>query len=442
MKEIWVRMLTKGRSSPLLTGTALLFVSMTIVNGGNYLFNLILGRWLGPAYFADLSLLVTLMLMMTFITITFQLTAAKFAAAYTAQEDVERLLGMRLWLARQAWIWGGLFALILILGAPFWQQFFHTVSMWPFIILGVGIPVYLAQGVERGMLQGQMRFSRLALSYQAEMVVRLLGGLLMVFMGWGVNGAVAAMSLSFLASWLVAKTNWQFSLPTIFKRLKLPAAFSKIDKRVIIAFSVPVIVTQLSQILINNSDILIVKRYFPPIEAGQYAALALIGRIVFFATWSVTTALFPIVAQKQQKKENHRYLLVSGLTLVGSVSAVIILMAWWQPTLIIDILFGAAYQEMAPLLWLYAVATGIYSLANVVINYRLSADNSFGAYIGVAGGIAQVICLSIWHDSLQQVIFIQIGLMSTLLFVLLLWDSGLQYIAKRSAHLTYEPLRG
>ena len=440
MKEKWIRIFAKARTSPLLTGTALLFVSMTIVNGGNYLFNLILGRWLGPAAFADLSLLVTLMLMMTFVTITFQLTAAKFAASYTVQEDTKRLQEMRVWLARQAWMWGGLIALILVLGAPFWQEFFHTVSMWPFIILGVGIPVYLAQGVERGMLQGQVRFGRLALSYQAEMVVRLVGGLLLVLMGWGVNGAVAAMSLSFLASWLIAKTDWQFSLSTTFKQQKLSTALSKIDKKIIIAFSWPVIVTQLSQILINNSDILIIKRYFPPTEAGQYAALALIGRIVFFATWSVTTALFPIVAQKQQQKEDHRYLLATGLVLVGSVSAVITLIAWWQPTLIIDILFGAAYQKMAPLLWLYAVATGIYALANVIINYRLSADNSFGAYIGVAGGIAQVACLSIWHNSLQQVIFIQIGLMSMLLFVLLLWDSRLQYIKKRSPQLAYQSL--
>ena len=50
-----------GRAGSILSGGALLFASMTVVNAGNYLFNLILGRWLGPEAFSDLSLIVTLL---------------------------------------------------------------------------------------------------------------------------------------------------------------------------------------------------------------------------------------------------------------------------------------------------------------------------------------------------------------------------------------------
>ena len=76
------------------------------------------------------------------------------------------------------------------------------------------------------------------------------------------------------------------------------------------------LVAQLGQILINNSDVLIVRHFFPAEAAGYYAALALTGRIVFFATWSVVTAMFPIVAQRHRRGEAHRSLLFVSLGVV------------------------------------------------------------------------------------------------------------------------------
>ena len=85
------RPLRAAASSGLVTGSALLLVSTTVVNLGNYLFNLILGRWLGPADFADLSLIVTFMLVLTLITATLQTVVAKFSAAFSAEEDIPRI---------------------------------------------------------------------------------------------------------------------------------------------------------------------------------------------------------------------------------------------------------------------------------------------------------------------------------------------------------------
>lgn len=418
----------KAKIKPLLNGGlfgsgALLFISMTIVNGGNYLFNLVLGRWLGPAAFSDLSLIVTIMLMITFITVTFQLTAAKFAAVHVADNNQQQLANVRAWLGRWGWGVGILFALILGLGAPLWKSFFHTASIWPFVILSLGFPVYFAQGVDRGILQGATNFVPLAISYQAEMWVRLIIAVAFVGLGWSVNGAVGGITFSFFATWLVA----------LKAKEGLPKAtfLSKKQQRTVALFAGPVIVAHLSQILINNSDILIVKRFFEAEEAGFYAALALIGRIVFFATWSVVTVLFPIVAQKHQKGEPHRHLLGISLGLVGVVSGSIITATVLFPEWIVNILFGQAYLSIAPLLWLYAVATSIYALANVVITYRLSIGQGAGSWLAVVGGLTQVIGLWLFHDSLKEVVVAQIYIMLGLLLILVGWDLTLAYKERR-----------
>ncbi len=415
------------RQNHVLTGGALLMISTTIVNGGNYLFNLILGRWLGPAAFADLSLIVTLMLMVTFITVTFQLTAARFTAVYMAAEDIGRLKALRRWLGRVAWGTGGLLALVLGGGALFWMQFFHTASYWPFVILAVGMPVYFAQGVDRGILQGQTRFGMLSLSYQAEMWVRLVAAIGLVAVGLSVNGAVAGLTLSFVATWLVARR--------VGVSLKGVGGETAVDHRAIMTFAMPVIVAHLSQILINNSDILIVKRFFAAEPAGQYAALALIGRIVFFATWSVVTVLFPIVAQKHEKKEPHRHLLFISLMLVGLISGFILLLSLFVPEIIVQLLFGKAYLSVSPLLWLYALATALYAMANVVVNYHLSIGNGHGTVITLFAGMAQVLGLWFFHATLKQVVVAQIYIMATLLIILLMWDFWISVIAKRTIAL-------
>ena len=62
----------------------LFMLSVLAVNGGNYFYNLILGRLLGPAQFADAAVLITLLLVLSFVAMTFQLVTAKFSVELEA----------------------------------------------------------------------------------------------------------------------------------------------------------------------------------------------------------------------------------------------------------------------------------------------------------------------------------------------------------------------
>ncbi len=406
----------KVRQQSLLTNSTLFFVSSTVVNAGNYFFNLLLGRWLGPVAFADVSLIITLFLFFTFITAGFQQTSAKFSAAYSAENNLAQVASLRRWLNRRSW-WFGAFCFALVGGgATFWQNFFHTTSPWIFVIFAIGLPVYFVQGIDRGVLQGQTRFGPLAASYQAEMWVRLLVGFVLVGLGWSVNGAIWGLTLSIIATWLVA--NWALRNLPSEKVQPLP----KSEQRAIQNFAWPVLMAETSLILINNSDVLIVKRFFEGADAGQYAALALIGRIVFFATWSVVLTMFPLVAQKQQRKEPHRHLLFSGLGMVAVVSTAIVGGSALMPEWIVRILFGAEYLPVAPLLWLYSLATALFALANVIINYRLALGNRGGTIFALIAGIAQVVALLFLHATLLQVVVVQVVIMAILFATLALWE--------------------
>lgn len=400
--------------SKIASASALLMLSMTVVNAGNYVYNLIMGRWLGPALFADLSLIVTLLLIVTFLTAPVQMTAARYSAIHTADGDTKTLASVRRFIWFVALGLGLALTVFFATLAPLLQRFFHTQSFLSFIIFGAALPFAMLQAVERGMLQGRTNFKILAISYQVEMWSRLLVSIALVALGLSVDGAVTGISLSYLFTWLVARH--------AVCGLETSENLSKEMRFALLGFAAPVLVSQLGQILINNSDVILVKRFFATDEAGQYAALALIGRIVFFATWSVVTTMFPIVAQKQKMGEPHGHLLWISLGIVVGVSAPVILLTLIVPEFVVQVLFGEKYLGVAPLVWHYALATSLYAMANVVINYRLSLGMGKETGFAIAAGLAQVIGIMLFHQSLEQVVFVQVVVM-TGLFISLLWKN-------------------
>ena len=68
----------KNRISP----EQLFMISGLLVNGGNYFYNLVLGRILGPEKFADAAVLITFLLVLSFVAMTFQLVTAKFSVIF------------------------------------------------------------------------------------------------------------------------------------------------------------------------------------------------------------------------------------------------------------------------------------------------------------------------------------------------------------------------
>ena len=160
------------KNNPVLISSGLFFASTTLVNLGNYVFNLVLGRTLGPTLFADLSVMITLLLILTFATSALSTTVAQFTATYTAQGNVEQVAALRRWGGRCACVVGIVLFLMLAVSSPFLASLFHMHSLESFIILGCGLPLFFLLAIERGILQGQANFKQLALSQQAEMWVR------------------------------------------------------------------------------------------------------------------------------------------------------------------------------------------------------------------------------------------------------------------------------
>lgn len=391
---------TNTTSRSLLAGGSVLAVAMFAANGGNYLLNVVLGRWLDTPEFADANLMVTLMLLVTAIAVSLQLIAARFAGINAVADNTQATRILARSLERWAFATGVVLAVILAAGAPMWADFFNSASAWPFVILGIGMPAYLVQAVGRGVLQGQLEFGALAGTFVKEMVVRVVLGVLLVWLGFGVIGATAALSASFVATWLAVRQalGWTSDEPTERR---------PIDRQVI-SYAGPVSILLLGQIIINNGDVLVSKQGLAPLQAGVYAAVALVGRAVFFLSWSVATTLFPAAAQREEAGEKSNGLLHAGLAAVAVLGVCAVVGARLLGGTVLGRVFGPDYADVSSQLALYALATAVFAMANLVVSHYLALGELREALIMLAGAILQTTLLLLADRNIDALITAQV----------------------------------
>ena len=185
-----------------------------------------------------------------------------------------------------------------------------------------------------------------------------------------------------------------------------------------------------TQIIINNSDILLVKHYFPSYEAGLYASLALIGRVVYFVAWMFVMLLLPNVVNKEKEGLPHGNVLLKYVIYISLLAFAIVAGSYLFPEFVVNIMFGKEYISIAPLLWKYALATSVFAISNVFAYYFLSIDKYVPVILSAVMGIAQVVLIIFFHNSLLQVVIMQIIAMSLLLLVQLIFFLSYQYIKK------------
>lgn len=385
----------------------LFMLSVLAVNGGNYLYNLILGRLLGPAEFADAAVLITFLLVLSFVAMTFQLVTAKFSVVF--ENSVFTSFITKVY--KNATLVGlGLGVLIIVFSNQL-QAVFNTSSSSMFAIFGVGVPLYFIMSVNRGVFQGKKEFKYLSITYQAEMFSRLIITLGLIFLFKMQSSVVIAIGILF---------SFGFGLvPFKFKNInfKTLSVIEASKSKQVRSFFVITAFYELTQIIINNSDILLVKHYFESYEAGLYASLALIGRIVYFIAWMFVMLLLPTVVQLKKEGKETAPVLFKYVGYIAAIALVIVLGCSIFPETAITLLFGDSYLAMAPLLWKYALATGMFAVSNIFAYYYLSLDKYVPVIISGVFGMLQMSLVVFFHESLEQVVHMQIIAMALLLCI-------------------------
>ena len=163
----------------------------------------------------------------------------------------------------------------------------------------------------------------------------------------------------------------------------------------------PVIIGLVGIALLTHVDILIVKARFSGDEAGAYGAASAFARVGFFLPATLLAVLFPRTAARQARGEETEDILGRSLLATAVFCAGLALFYSAVGVGLVATTFGVDFAEGGRVLAPYALAIGLFSLANILVGYHLSRGETRYAWIVAGGVLVQIAVLATFPSSLR-----------------------------------------
>jgi O-antigen/teichoic acid export membrane protein len=299
--------------------------------------------------------------------------------------------------------------LLIALSSPLISSFLQISSNGSIILFGVGLLFAMVIPVPWGGLQGLQRFGSLALNLILNGGIKLGSGILFVLFGLGVSGALGAIALSYFLTTLLSV----FMLGTYLPKEKIEPSHRPNLQRYdwsyfseVYPYFLPVGVTLLCFMVLTNIDLILVKHFFTPMEAGYYSIAQMVGKIILFLPVPVVMVMFPKLSSLLGQEKKALLILRQSLMIAVFLCGIALTLGLLFPALIIKILTGKIYEECIPLIRFFCLNMTFFSLAFILLYYHLSTQTRSFLYPLVFFTLTQIGLILFFHRSLSQVLWV------------------------------------
>ncbi len=396
-----------GETKKLLSNSTIIFVGAIVGSFFAYLFNMLVGRWLGPAQYGEFSAIFSLLTILSVGGGTILTVVMRYSGELYATKNYQAITKLLKVFSRYVLFFGLLLFFIgLILIKPI-ANFFSIEHLLPVAIALSSFIFGFLILVNRGVLQGTQRFFALSVTNCLEPFLRLVLGVILIKLGLEVSGAILGAVLATVIAYFVTFV----PLLNFLKKennTESKASFA-FDKKEIINYSFPTLIVTLLLAFSLNIDVVLVKHYFAPEEAGMYAAISTIAKIILYATAPVISVMFPMISEKKAKGNKHFGIFLFSLLLTLAGALVILAVYYVAPGKVISILYGNKYTSYFYLLPQVGFFVILYALVNIMANYFLAIKNFFFLPFFAVIILAQITLISLNHSSLEILIKILIS---------------------------------
>lgn len=415
IKRYWHYFTNKINSDQFVRGSLVVFLGSIITSAINYLYHMVLGRMLGPEDYGIFSSLFSLIYIYGIPVSVLNMIVIKYISSLRAAEGDKIAVGFFYWFGDRLLKLCLIGLSLLMLIAPFLASFLHLSSVLLVIVVNIITFIGIYISFYSSFLLGFLQFGLNSLLSVTHSLLKIVTAVVLIYLGLRINGAVFSLLLTSIAVLLLTIYFVRREIDTLKKKAEKRA----VPSREILKFALPVLLSSLSLTSFYTTDILLVKHLFSAKEAGLYASLALLGKIVFFASSSINLVMFPLVSGKKAKGENYRKVYLISLMLVFLVSFCLILVYFSFPQLMIKLLFGSQYLAIAPELGLFAIFMAFYSLVSLTVNFFLAVAKTTMIVLPLLGAVLQIGLIFLFHESIRQVVWVNIYVLGGLFFSLI-----------------------
>lgn len=388
--------------NPLMSGSIFLFIGFLSGNFFNFLFNVHMSRTLSIADYGTLASLVSIILLFALATEALTPTVVSFAGSYFAKKEIGKVVAL-------FWKLNAFFVIFSLIVLGFLVVFAEPIGLFfkinnIFLLFIVGVIVFFTSVItlNRGILMGRLSFKYISFLNIFPSMLKFVSGILLLIWGLGVTGGLVAFLVAYTSYYLLSFIPLKF----IFQ-IKTKETAVNLGK--ILAYAAPSAMAMLGLTLFITTDMLLVKHFYPSKEAGIYAGMSLLGKIIYFFSAPISTALFPLVVQRHARNEKHNHLFFIAIGLVAISSLSITFFYYIFPEFSILLLLKQKdYLSVAPIIWVFGIFMVFYSLLWLTTNYYLSMKKTKIFIPILIGAVFQAIGLWFYHDTFLTVILVSI----------------------------------
>ncbi|MDA1317290.1 MAG: oligosaccharide flippase family protein, partial [bacterium] len=330
----------------------------------NYLFNIFIGRSLGPEGFGDITALFSYLVVLSIpLGIVNTVLIQKMSSHKTPKLFASEL---HAWIISSIKKWWIVLVFILI-SAPFLPKItsLSETASWAVPLL---IICSLLGTFYNTTLQGLHMFYWFTIIGIISTVLKVMGAGI-VFLGYGdINVVILFIVISGSLPILITYHVFKKYIYVSEKREILTPYVHKLfnDRQLALTtFSTGALA------LLNNVDIIFVKKMFSSEDAGIYSSWALFAKLLLFVLGPIITTSYIFFSSNKHKTHHKRtsFILVAFIGLAGLITSLIYR---WYGAWIITRLFGNAFIPAIPYLELAAYFGGGYLMMIFMTNYFLA----------------------------------------------------------------------
>jgi O-antigen/teichoic acid export membrane protein len=296
---------------------------------------------------------------------------------------------------RALMLFGTGLAVLIVVGSPVIARFLDIPSPM-LIVAATSVPFSLALPLLMGEFQGEQRFIAFSLLLISQAGIKVVAaiGLGLVF---GPVGVIAGISVAAIGIYLVAR--WML-------RAKLRLRVNLPWWRPAARYLVVVLPSTLALAVLLSADVLAVKHFYPTGIAGDYAAVAALGRAIFWGATGVATVLFPKIVFRGASGQSGSHLVGISLVLVGLAGLAGLAVLFFASRWLLTLFAGAAYGQGAAYLPAYAFGMIMLGAAAVLIaTHQTRGTPGFLAVLIPLAALEPAL-LSLFHQNLWQVVVV------------------------------------
>lgn len=400
---------------PLISGSLIIFIGSSSSNLFNFLFNLFMSRNLTLSDYGILASLISVISLFGFSAAAIVPTIVRFAGPFFAKGDLSSVRGLFLSVNKILFFTGAVIFVIFILYRHSIGQFFRISDDLFVVLVGLNIFLGFIAVINQALLQAKLDFAFLSIITFLGAFSKFAVGAFLLFVGFGVSGAVWAFFAASLFPYFLTFFRMPFLLWQNVKK-------SIVSAPKMLKYAAPATLAFLGLTSLISTDIILVKHFFDPVEAGIYSTLSLVGRVIFFFSAPIGTVMFPLIVQKSAREEGYNSVFMVSLLLVFAASAILTIFYFLFPEFVLR--FFSKKEEAisaAPLVGLFGIYISLYSMLSISTNFYLSIKKTKVFIPVLFGALLQAVLIWIYHTTFLHIILISLAITSLLLVLLLLY---------------------